>query len=615
MDRTWIKIEQNLYVYNDSCVVWAIVLENESLIVNAGTGRWLDAVDELPKPPRVVALTHFFRDHTSGATRAHAAGLQIWAPYWERELLSDPEGHFQRRETYIIYDNAWDLYAPAQSIPVSRWLMDWEVVSLGGATMRVLPTPGASPRAVSYEVTSRGEVGIFCGETIHGPGKIHRVAPLQYDYNGLPGANNLLYSLRQLEQASPAWLASSTSAALITDPSSAMELLRDNLLNALATRNVAGSPDDFVGEDSLIEITPHLYQSKLGMASTYFLISDSGKCLSIDYGYRFGAGGGGDYAFPRNRRPLLHGIEPLQDHLGIEKIDAVLVTHFHDDHVCGIPLLQRLYGTSCFASETFAHILAHPSHYAFPCTWPEPIDVVSLANDSPFRWEEFEFTLHPISGHTRFATFLTFTVDGEQVIATGDQYFYQDFDHPGAGAVAHNHVYRNGAVLGSMRESMNILSEVDPTLILPGHGSAYRPPEGWSRWIARYTEEYESIHRALMPLAGSETHFEVDSRAAWIEPCRITLPEAAPVTIKAHVRNPHPHRATITLRLIVPEGWTTDTTRIDLEARAEGSVGMELIPAESAICRRQAVTLEMESDTALFGEVAEALVTIGSNTF
>lgn len=637
--QSWQRVKDDLYLYRDSCNVWALTTNTGMIVVNAGTGAWLSVLDALPQDVHAVVLTHFFRDHTAGARRAAEHGMPVWASRWEAEQLGDAEALFQRRETYIIYDNVWDLYSPVASVPVTRWLNDWEQIELGSTRLTILPTPGVSLGAISiaisdldvsglaqhqrdeeaHEYQPRGVRGVFAGEVIHSRGRIARIAPLQYNYNDLTGATHLLYSIGVIREADPGWIAPSLGPNLVDSPESSLDALEENLRFALESR---GEPTERIRpatEEWLEPVTTHLQQSGHAVASTFFVRSESGKVLSIDFGYRsHDLGLGGEYSFPRHRRPLLHGVEALRREHGVSRIDAVLVTHFHDDHVNGIPLLQRLFGTDCFAASTFAHILADPAAYAFPCTWPEPIAVTVLNPEEVFRWEEYEFTLHPISGHTRFATMICFDADGKRIVATGDQFFFQDFEHPGRGPAAHNHVYRNGAWLSSIRESVEIITRLRPDIILPGHGPAYHTTDEWFAWVARYADTYEEIHTRLMPL--DDCHFEVDSRAAWLAPYRTHAngggeAGATDLEFTVHLRNPYPRRTTLEIRPQVPDGWITEPAQITLEGRAEGATPVRVrVPAGTRV-RRQAIAIDLSGPDRQFGEVAEALVTVGFPAF
>lgn len=615
MSNRWTEVAGGVYQFTDSCLVYAVDTGEAMLVINAGTGAWVNHLGELPRPVRWVALTHFFRDHSAGALAAVARGIEVWAPYWEQEQLADSLGLFARRETYIIYDNNWDLFAPVAPLQVTRWLRDWEEIEIGAATLTVLPTPGVSLGAITFGVQVNGRRIALCGELIHSPGKILRVAPLQYNYQDLSGAQALLYSIGVVQKWGPGTLLSSTGADPIEDPEPALRKLDVHLRAALAPRPDTRESVEAATNDVLDRVTEHVYQSRYGEASTYFLISENGKALAIDYGYRGVIGHGGGYPFPRNRRPLLHGVEALKRDHGIEGIDAVLVTHFHDDHVNGIPMLQRLYGTRCYAGANFADMLARPDRYAFPCTWPEPIDVESVPLDSSFAWEEYRFRLHAISGHTRFSTLVEFEVDGKLVVATGDQYFFTDFERPGESSPMHNHVFRNGAVLSSFADSTAIMGRIHPQIILPGHGAAYEVPEELFDSIESYTRDYERIHSDLMPLSDDAVHFEVDSRAAWIEPYRVRIDSPAPIEFTVHVRNPYPTRSTLRVVAVVPDGWGGSAGEIILEPRAEGTLALRITPPPSTTCRRQPIAVELTGAERSFGQVAEALVTIGNDRF
>lgn len=75
------------------------------------------------------------------------------------------------------------------------------------------------------------------------------------------------------------------------------------------------------------------------------------------------------------KRPKLLCVDSHSTHIGIDRIDVVLLSHFHDDHVIGVPMLQRLYATQCWAAESFADLVEDPAAHGFPCTSPVPIKV------------------------------------------------------------------------------------------------------------------------------------------------------------------------------------------------------------------------------------------------
>jgi glyoxylase-like metal-dependent hydrolase (beta-lactamase superfamily II) len=608
----WQKVTESIWVFEDSCLVYAVKAPEGLIIINAGTGRWLAHLDELPGEVKALLCTHFFRDHSAGAAGAARRLIPIYAPYWEQEQFTDPLGLFQRRETFIIYDNIWDLYSPIEPIEVAGWLMDWDTISLGGIPWRVIPTPGVTPGAISLICELAGRQVAFCGEVIHSPGKIARMAPLQYNYNDLPGAVNLILSAQQLRKIGVQALLPSLGGPIMDDAQGALRKLEDNLRFSLAGRPDAHPILEAFDTDPLIRVSDHVYRSALGGASSWFVISEAGRALAIDYGYDMVRAPWSNYPYPRHRRSMLHGLEGLKDEFDIDQIDVVIVTHFHDDHVCGIPALQRLQGTRCWAGENFAHILAQPMGYSFPCTWPEPIRVEPQSLGSPIRWEEYAFTLHPlVGGHTRWGTIVTFEADGAQFAATGDQYFFHDLGQPAQGPCMHNHVYRNGATLLSFARSSELMRAIGPEFILPGHGEAYRTNDAFYQALDEYAVQYAELHRRTMPLGPEDVHFGVDSRPAWLEPYRARLDEAADLNYRAIIRNPLNRAAELDVRLVGPHAWHGTSATIEADARAEASVALVISPPEGARCRRQPVALELTVEGRPFGQVAEALVTIG----
>jgi glyoxylase-like metal-dependent hydrolase (beta-lactamase superfamily II) len=160
--------------FRDSCNVYAIEGPKGCLIVDAGTGLWVGHLGELPAEPVALACTHFFRDHSAAAVRAAKRGIPVFVPEGEKEIFADPALQFLRRESYIVYDNYWDFFAPIEAIPVAGVLRDHETIRLGGLELEVVPLPGATLTQVGLVLVlpNGGRRVVFCGEAIHSPGSL-----------------------------------------------------------------------------------------------------------------------------------------------------------------------------------------------------------------------------------------------------------------------------------------------------------------------------------------------------------------------------------------------------------------------------------------------------------
>lgn len=614
---TWTQALPGVWRFRDSCSVYAIEGESGMVIVNAGTGRWLAHCDPLPKPPAALACTHYFRDHSAGAAAAHRAGIPVYVPEGERAVFVDPAQHFRQRETYILYDNLWDLFAPIEATPVAGLLHDYDRLTLAGLELEVLPLPGVTLTQAGLGVTLRdGRRAVFCGEAIHSPGRLARVAPLQYNYNDLAGAGQCYYAAQCLRAWKPDVLLPSLGDPLCEETDAALAALQANLRKLVAVRpGMTEMLDRMDRGESLEKVTDHVWLDTQSVANTWFLLSDSGKALAIDYGYATLPGGWPGYPKPERRRALPHGLEALKRQFGIDRVDVVLVSHFHDDHVCGIPVLQRLHATECWAAENFADLLEQPEAHCFPCNWPVPARINRrLRLDEPFTWEEYTFRLHPMSGHTRFAALIGFEADGRRFAHTGDQYFFVDgTDHFENNRRLQNHVYRNGARLDGYAESGRWMLEWRPDIVLQGHQPAMFTDDAFFRHIEAWTQDYADLHRQIMPLGEAETHFDLDSWGGWIWPYRTYLRETGPFTVTVTVRNPFPHPAALEVRLVGPTGWEGSSATLSAGPRAEVSCALSMRPCGP--CRRQPFAVELVADGQPFGQVTEALVTVGGDTF
>lgn len=614
----WNQLAEGLFLCRDSCNVYAVRGPEGTLLINAGTGRCADHLSDVADGPITLLLTHHFRDHSEGARDLKAKGVTVLGPYWDQDYLVDPEQVFLERQIYNSYDNRWDRYAPVKALEVDGWLMDYETRQIAGLNVEVIPTPAATNGASSYVVTQSGSRLAFVGETVAGNGKTGRMAPFQYNYNDLTGAVNLWHTSRRLLEAKPDRLLPSIGNP-VDDPEMAVAQLRANLLKLDDIQ--PGIKDQFQDpeDDDIEEVLPHLYRSTYANCQTHFIISDSGKVLTIDYGYNNLA-----YASPQkqhlsNRRPFLHGINGLKKHVGADRIDTALISHFHDDHVNGIPMLQRVFGTKVWASEIFADILEDPPRYDRPCLWHEAIDVGRrLPSAETFEWENIPITLYPMSGHTRFATLICMEIDGTRVAHTGDQIFFLSPDGLGYsdGSRSYtNHVYKNGLEIGCYKDTLEKLRNFDPQLVITGHTPPYRPDDKWFDTIQVGADTFDDAHLSLMHLGDDDVHFGAESQGGKLKPYMVRMDNAEKIELDGWILNPFPSAQTAVITLVGPEGWASDEISIDLGPREQKDIRIAITPPDGTICRRQAVGLELVVGDRPFGQVTEALVTIGHARF
>jgi glyoxylase-like metal-dependent hydrolase (beta-lactamase superfamily II) len=332
----------------------------------------------------------------------------------------------------------------------------------------------------------------------------------------------------------------------------------------------------------------------------YVLLSDSGKALFIDFGYDFitGIPAGSDRA---SRRPWLYTLPALKAQFGVQNVDVVLPTHYHDDHVAGCNLLRRVEGTQVWAAENFADILEHPARYDLPCLWYDPIPVDRcLPLEQPIPWEEYTLTLHPLPGHTRYAVAVEFEVDGLRVLATGDQYQGDD-------GLEWNYVYQNRYAIGDYVATAKLYHRLQPDLILSGHWQPLHVTPEYLQKIAEDAEALDRLHRELLP---EIPDLGAEGFLARILPYQVTAAAGETIPFEIEVRNPFPQTAEAVIRVVTPPGWNADPVEQTRQISGVQQFSFSVTPPDGLVIRRARIAVELTIAGQRFGQQAEALVTL-----
>ena len=600
------QVEPNVVRFADTVNVYVLRRDDEAILIDFGSGDVLDQLDALGVA-RVtdVLLTHFHRDVTQGLARAHAAGIRIWAPPTERDLIERVDEHWQARPLDNNYDLREDRFALLEPVPLAGVVDEYRTRRFGAFEVLALPTPGHTPGSVSYVVDMDGRRLAFTGDLITAPGKVWSLAATQWTYTGIEGlGSTMLSGLGLLDQAPDRLLPA--HGAPIDDPRAAIELLNERLQRLIDMRTPEWRPADLRATPWL-EISSHLLRNRTSVANTYALLSDDGSALLIDYGYDFTTGlpNGTDRS---SRRPWLETIPALKRQFGIDRVEVAIPTHYHDDHVAGFNLLRDVEGAEVWAPTNMTPMLENPLRFDLPCLWYDPIPVDrTLAFGRPFRWHEYEIAVHELPGHTLFAAAIEFEVDGRRVVATGDQQNggWVDGERP----EYLNYQYRNRFRIDDFRRSAELYARIRPDLMISGHWLPRPVTDDYLAALLDAGTELAELHRELLPL--DSVDFGAEGFGARIEPYRSELRVGERVALRVFVRNPFQKDAEASIRLSLPEGWTGAPAEAvaALGALGEGHVDFDVRPAPTPV-RRARLAADLTVDGARFGQQAEALVTV-----
>jgi glyoxylase-like metal-dependent hydrolase (beta-lactamase superfamily II) len=594
------QISPNLYQFRDTCHVYVVKNDDAAVLVDFGSGSVLDALAQIGiSSVTDVLMTHHHRDQGQGLARAVEAGARIWAPHAEQDLFHSIDAYWQARPLLNNYDVRQDRFSLLESVPLAGTLKDYAVCHFGGREWSVLPTPGHTPGSASLLVEVDGRKLAFTGDLIAGPGKVWSLAALQWSYHGVEGAAYSIPSLRSLQRHEPKILLPA-HGAIMEDPGEAIVLLEERLFQMLSAREENRQMQSFLREPYR-RISPHLLSNRTSVSNSYVLLSESGKALLIDYGYDFIP----TFLFHPDRaihRPWLYTLDALKRDYGVSKIDVVVPTHYHDDHVAGLNLLRDVEGTQVWAAENFASILEHPDDYDLPCLWYDPIPVDrALPLGQEIRWEEYTLTLYPLPGHTRYAAAVSFEVDGKRALAVGDQY-------KGNAGLAWNYVYQNGFGIDDYHTSAGFYAQIAPDLILPGHWEPLWVEPGYIDRLNERGVLLAGLHRDLLPLDALD--LSGDSFAARIQPYHWQGGAGKAIKYMVEMRNTFSSAEDVRAELVLPPGWQADDTCkiVRLEGGKGDRLAFTVFPPDGLTGRRFRLAVDVTVGQVRLGQQAEALV-------
>jgi glyoxylase-like metal-dependent hydrolase (beta-lactamase superfamily II) len=597
------EVSPGVLRFRDTCNVYVLRRDSQAVAIDFGSGAVLDHLGDLDVERITdVLVTHHHRDQVQGLARAVEAGARVWIPPAEQDLIARVDRHWQIRTVENDYDTRQDRFSLLESVPVAGLVDEYRVRRFGSFDVYPLPTPGHTTGSVTYLVELDGRLLAFAGDLIYGEGKVWSLAATQWTYTGVEGQAATVLSCALLAERAPDVLLPSHGDP-VDDPVRALELTRTRLKELVDLRSLEPWNLDEWLRDPWVPITPHLLRNRTSFATTYALLSEAGAALLIDFGYDLNTGVPGDDRAAR--RPLLATVDKLRRDFGVERVEVVIPTHYHDDHVAGINLLRDVEGTEAWIPEDVAPVLEQPSRFDLPCLWfdPVPADRV-LPNGEPVTWREYELTTYPLPGHTLYAAAIVFDVDGRRVVATGDQQMFE-----AAGRSILNYQYRNRFRIDDYVQSAELYRVLRPDLMITGHWGARDVDDALLDELLEDGRRVAALHRELLPL--EDVNFGAEGFGARIEPYRPTIGTDDVLALTVAVRNPFDRPAGAIIRLVTPMGWraSPELHELPLPEHGEGTVSFD-VTTDGKPVFRALLAADLTVDDVAFGQQAEALVTV-----
>ncbi len=560
------RLSASLWWFRDTCNVYLWTAGEQALCIDLGSGAVLDVLDQVGVREVVaVAHTHHHRDQCSGDDRAAALGIPIWVPARERAMFESTEAFWRLRRTYDSYDASSAGFTRATSVPVARALADHERIEWAGGVMEVLPTPGHTKGSISLLAEIDGTSVGFTGDLIAGHGRVPTLHDLQWQY-GMPDAvGAALHSVVNVGRHDVSRLLPSHGGP-IDDGPAALAALATNLrrlagLLAEIRRNRLWTSWPSSVDQPLTQVLPHLWVNSHSVANTYAWLDDDGAALILDYGFP-----SWDHFFA-DQRFVAHTLDDFRAVAGLRRVRATIPSHYHDDHLAGVPWLQREQGAEAWIHDSFAEIVREPERFDLPCLLPDPIRVDRvLADGDPVAHAGTTLETFHMPGHTMFALGLAGPIDGVRVAYTGDNLLAGALSPLRAAAP----IYRNVLRLDSIRVGVERLIAYEPELLLTGHTGALEVSRADLDDFVAWARELELVVGRLAPVPGLEDE-ALDPYVARIDPYRATVRVGEAATVQVIVTNHGPVAREARVRLRLPDGWRAEPPEATAHIAAGGA--------------------------------------------
>jgi glyoxylase-like metal-dependent hydrolase (beta-lactamase superfamily II) len=296
----------------------------------------------------------------------------------------------------------------------------------------VLDTRGHTDGSVSYLVSMPGCDGegriLFCGDTIYGPGQLWDLYSLQQghgtrDYHGFLGARTeLLSSLEgMLGAEASAWVPS--HGDLISEPEHAVRLLASRLTTGYDEyTSISGLrhyfPEQFPGWQELPlampfsqGVPPPPFLHHLG--TTWVVTSADGAAFAVDCG----------------SPAVVKTLGRMQAKGAFTEMEWLWVSHFHDDHVDGIPALVERFACPVVTDAHVAMVIEQPDAWRLPCI--SPVRVIPdrvTENGEQWTWHEFTLTGYHLPGQSYYHAGLLVEGRGQRLFFAGDSFTMAGID-------------------------------------------------------------------------------------------------------------------------------------------------------------------------------------------
>ncbi|MBD3342737.1 MAG: MBL fold metallo-hydrolase [Candidatus Lokiarchaeota archaeon] len=546
------KICENVFLFRDAVNVYVVKKGDEAVLIDFGSGEVLNCIKDLGiNHIEYILHTHYHRDQCYGDKIALEEGIKIAAPYKERKLFTSAENFWKKRTYYNIYYFKPTFFVSTYNIPLALTLKKGDIFEWESYNFEIIRTPGHTSESISYFLNVDNKNLIFSGDLIHSGGRVITYYDLEYLYNdnGEGGIKRSLESFESLMEHNPDILLPS-HGDIIYKPKKDIENLKQKFERARLVFCSRYSGIDYMstelqekaipGVDMENEF-PHLFHQ--GTCPPFVLKGKENNALLIDFAGDDEQG----YSLPK--------FEKILRELNVEKIDIVIPTHYHDDHVSGIPLIQEKYNARVYALQNMVDVLENPTHYRLGCLTDISIKVDKVLEDGErFKWDEYNFQVFHFPGQTEYHMGLFGNIDGREVFFTGDTITERTLVDRDTNINGLNFC-KLGDNVGFMK-CAELLLKCRPDYLAISHYGIIKVDDKLLKKYKKIVSEYEHTIESIA--AQDNPNFALDPNWICFKPIRIITMPGNTFETNLLIRNYADTQSELEFRLNIPEAWSAN---------------------------------------------------------
>lgn len=484
-DPAWREISPGVWRQASQPAAYVLIDGRRAIAVGAPDHLDLDGLEKSQScRVETILLTHHHRDATAVAARLIRERRIVRAPQASEPWLS-VEGvrrHWRDSIPEIPVEVApplthrrwakWQYFVHGEGIAdIIFDVVDGTVIRCGKWQVTAIAAPGHSPDHTAYLAMhdDRSDRVVFCGDAFFREGKLWTPYTTDWHHQNADGLTAAAETLRRLAALEPTLLCPehgepqaerinaqlSTTALNVRRAAIAKSyeaFLREEgrplpLPEFLAPEQVGSATPDG-NTKPWTKLSPHLFLS----GNTYAIVSRDGPALLMDPYHR---------ALPQR-------LEELRRDHGVGPVEAMFVSHAHNDHYTGVFAFDPAQRPEVWTLDRIADVIESPDRYRAPYVDPRPVPVArKLRDGETITWREYRLRIHHQPGQTVFAMGVETEIDGHRVLFTGDNFYRADQYSGSGGWSGQNRGLPDGYV-----QSIERILAMKPEWILAEHGGA-----------------------------------------------------------------------------------------------------------------------------------------------